>query len=377
MDIQTQESAATISLAKGIDVGKIERELKAMWRTDDDSAGVTRACTMNLVVHANAGDDINTLGDDLTLVNGAHPGRVVVLVADREAQDPRLEAETSVRCRQLGAHQIVCGEQVTLYADGPALATVNTAVAPLLLPDVPVFLWWSDIPHYEDRLFNTLADLADRVVIDSATFDNPHEDTRHLAEVLTTHKEFGHFSDLNWGRLTSWRTLLASFWDVDDYRPFLDKIDRVVVSYDPPDMSHNEIAAQPLLLVGWLASRLGWEVLKGESGTEASWFTLRDAGRDIVVEMRPEPDREGHDAFLSSISLSSQGRASFYIGINWDGPKLETKAQIDGSQAVGRVLFYEQKTAAQRLSREMGILKRDGVYEAALKIVAQMLGTLK
>jgi glucose-6-phosphate dehydrogenase assembly protein OpcA len=377
MDIQTQESAAPIFLAKGIDVGKIEKELKAMWRAGDDAAGVTRACTMNLVAHANAGDDIDAMGEDLTVVNGAHPGRVVVLVANRDAKEPRLEAETSVRCRQLGAHQIVCGEQVTLHADGPALDTVNTAVAPLLLPDVPVFLWWKDIPHYEDRLFNTLADLADRVVIDSATFDNPHQDAAHLAEILTTHKEFGFFSDLNWGRLTSWRTLLASFWDAGDYRPYLDKIDRVVITYDPPDARHNEIAAQALLIVGWLASRLGWEVIKGESGTEASWFTLRDAGRDIVVEMRPEADREGHDAFLSSISLASQGRASFYIGINWDGPKLETKASVDGAATVGRVLFYEQKTPAQRLSRELGILKRDGIYEGTIKIVAQMLETLK
>ena len=377
MDIQTQESAAPISLAKGVDVGKVEKELKALWHSDDDARGVTRACTMNLVVYADHTEDRHAIGDMLTLVNGVHPGRVVLLVANREAAAPRLGAEASVRCRMLGANQIVCGEQVTLEADGSALATANTAVAPLLLPDVPVFLWWKDIPHYEDRLFNALADLADRVVIDSAAFDNPHNDTQRLAEVLGSHHEFGYFSDLNWGRLTSWRTLLASFWDVADCLPHLANIDRVTVEYDPPDSNKNEIAAQALLVVGWLASRLGWEVVKGEKGTEAAWFTLRAGAREIIVEMRPDKEYEGNDALLTSITLNAGRRAAFSIAYDPNGPKLETIANIEGVRNVSRLLAYEQKTEAQRLSREMGILQRDNIYEATLGVAAQLLATLK
>ena len=377
MDIQTQESAAHISLAKGVDVGRIEKELKALWRgSSDDASGVTRATAMNLVVYANHDEDREKISEMLEFVNAQHPGRVLVLVANREAATPRLEAEPSVRCRMLGTHQIVCGEQITLEADGSALETASTAVAPLLLPDVPIFLWWKDIPHYEDTLFNRLADLADRIVIDSAAFDNPHADAAHVAEVLVTHPEFGLFSDLNWGRLTSWRTLLASFWDVSDYRPYLDKIERVVVEYDPPDVNKNEIAVQAMLAVGWLATRLGWDVVKGDKGTEAAWFTFRAGAREISVELRPDKETEGNDALLTSITLSGNG-AEFFVSLNQDGPKLETGARIDGGTNVGRILTYEQKTAAQRLARELGLLHRDKIYESSLQIVAQMLGKLK
>ena len=379
MQLQTNESAAPISLAKGVDVGKVEKELKALWRTDQaDASGVTRACAMNLVVYATPEDHSADLEDMLLVVNTQHPGRVLLLVSDANAATPQLEATASVRCRQLGAHQIICGEQVTIQIAGSARDTVSTAVAPLLMPDVPTFLWWKDIPHQEDKLFNRLADLADRIVIDSAAFDNPHEDTRRLTSIIHSYKDFGYFSDLNWGRLTSWRTLLASFWDVSDYRPHLDNIDRITVEYDPPDVNKSEIPAQPLLVIGWLASRLGWRVVKGERGTEATWFTLCDGGREIVVEMRPDKDLEDNDGLLISLSLAAhQGQAEFCVSFNPDGPKLETSARVDGQRTVGRVLTYEQKSEAQRLARELGLLRRDAIYEETLGVVADLLAAIK
>jgi hypothetical protein len=37
------------------------------------------------------------------------------------------------------------------------------------------------------------------------------------------------------------------------------------------------------------------------------------------------------------------------------------------------VLAYEQKTEGQRLSREMGLLARDVVYDEALSVAAQLI----
>jgi glucose-6-phosphate dehydrogenase assembly protein OpcA len=66
----------------------------------------------------------------------------------------------------------VCGEQVTIVAAGAAVDTAASAIEPLVVPDVPVFLWWKDIPHEEDKLFNRLVELTDRVVIDSLVSTN-------------------------------------------------------------------------------------------------------------------------------------------------------------------------------------------------------------
>ncbi|MCA1633651.1 MAG: glucose-6-phosphate dehydrogenase assembly protein OpcA [Acidobacteria bacterium] len=253
--MQTQESTVTFSALKGVDAAKLEKELTAMWGkssgedADGPAAGVTRACVLNLIVYVEGQDERAEVDALLEEVVERHPCRALVVVADREADEAKLEAFISTRCQLTGrGAKKVCGEQITIEAAGSAVVdSAATAVAPLLVPDVPVFLWWKDIPHYEDKLFDRLSKLSDRVVIDSASFDNPHYDLTRLAKILGEQSASGNISDLNWGRLTSWRSLVASFWDVADYRASLSKIESVRVEYDPPDRAPGEIAPKALL----------------------------------------------------------------------------------------------------------------------------------
>jgi len=383
--MQTQENIVPVSTTKGIDVGKIEKELAAMWKPaaesvgSDAESGVTRACALNLLVYATATDDREQIYEMLDAVCEQHPGRTLVLVADRAATEPKLDAYVSTRCRLLGGNRKqICGEQVTIEAAGPVVDTVASAIAPLLVPDVPVFLWWKDIPHYEDKLFNRMTAMSDRMVIDSSCFDHPHKDLLRLARMIRERPQFMSASDLNWGRLTAWRNLIASFWDVPDYRPHLDKIERIVVEYDPPCFAPDEIAPQSLLAVGWLASRLGWSI-EGNGEREENGdtsFQLRASGREIKVLMQATK-REGYaDGLLVSLTLSTgDASAEFRVAFSDDREKLETEARVDGARTVGRVLSYEQKTEGQRLSRELSLYKRDFIYEEALASAAQLIET--
>ncbi len=387
MQIQTQENVVQISTTKGIDVGKIEKELAAMWKPSGDGegsnaeSGVTRACALNLLVYATETDDRANIDDMLDEVSEQHPGRTLVLLADRAATEPKLEAYVSTRCRRLGGSgKQVCGEQVTIEAAGTAIETVASAIAPLLVPDVPVFLWWKDIPHYEDKLFSRMTMMSDRVVIDSSCFDNPHQDLQRLSRIIKEHPQFMSVSDLNWGRLTAWRTLIASFWDVADYRPYFDKIDRVLVEYDSPDVAPDEIAPKALLAVGWLASRLGWKIEEASGREDESTisFQLSANDRKVSVEMRATT-RTGHsDGMLVSLTLSvGDAEAEFQVALSDDRKRLETEARIDSKQTIGRVLSYEEKSEGQRLSRELSFLKRDLIYEQALDSAAQLIELMK
>jgi glucose-6-phosphate dehydrogenase assembly protein OpcA len=383
MEIQSQENTVSLSTTKGIDVGKIEKELAAMWKPADKAedsgieSGVTRACALNLLVYATATDDREQIYEMLEAVCEQHPGRALVLVADRAATEPKLDAYVSTRCRLLGGNRKqICGEQVTIEAAGAVVDTVASAIEPLLVPDVPVFLWWKDIPHYEDKLFSRMTAMSDRMVIDSSCFDSPHKDLLRLARMIKERPQFMSASDLNWGRLTAWRNLVASFWDVPDYRPHLDKIERIVVEYDPPCFAPDEIAPQSLLAVGWLASRLGWSIEEnGErEEKEGASFQLRASGREIEVLMQATK-REGYaDGILVSLTLSvADSSAEFRVAFSDDRKKLETEARVDGARTVGRVLSYEQKTEGQRLSRELSFFKRDFIYEEALAFAAQLI----
>jgi glucose-6-phosphate dehydrogenase assembly protein OpcA len=385
--VETQASTTQVSLAQGVDSAKLERELNAMWAemsapaagAEDGGAtrqaGVVRACVLNLVVYAGGPEECAEVDELLGDIVERHPCRSIVLAADRDASEPRLEAFISTRCQlsSRGAKRI-CGEQITIEAAGAAVHTASTAVAPLLVPDVPVFLWWKDIPHYDDKLFTRLAAMADRVVIDSASFDHPHEDLLRLARLL----EGGglRLSDLNWGRLTSWRSLVAGFWDVTDYRESLARVERVVIEYDPPDRSHDEIAPKALLALGWLASCLGWEP-PGDAPTfegGRAIFRLRCGGRDIEAVLAATDDVAGRDGWLTSLTISTARGDEFYVELLLEERRLRTGARLGaGGQAVGRVLAYEARTEGQRLSAELDILSRDEVYERAVAFAARML----
>ena len=346
-----------------------------------NSAGVTRACALNLIVYTTPTDDHSRLEEVLAQLNEQHPGRALILVAYRDIPTPRLEGYVSMRCRVLdSAGKQICGEQVTIEAGGVMIETAATAVAPLLVPDVPVFLWWNDIPHYEDKLFDRLAQMADRIVIDSAAFDRPYDDLLRLSQTINDQSRRMRVSDLNWGRLTSWRTLLASFWDVPDYHPLLGEIDRVAIEYRPPKEAPEEIAPKALLLAGWLASRLGWEVAgkvsRDSEGTCAC--ELRCGSRAISLCFVPDKTGGLNEGMISSVAFAVRnGEANFSVAKRADGTKLQTEAQIGTERTVGRVLAYEMRSEAEQLGRELAFLNRDIIYEASVARAAQLVDSVR
>jgi glucose-6-phosphate dehydrogenase assembly protein OpcA len=210
-------------------------------------------------------------------------------------------------------------------------------------------------------------------------FDHPHEDLKRLAQLINARRQYMLASDLNWGRLTSWRNLIASFWDVPDYRPHLDAIDDVLVTYDPPDAASDQIATQALLVAGWLASELKWQPT-GEFVQEGNTArcVLRAGERKLNVEFRATADREGSDGLIATLTLRANAtNAEFYVGVNEGWTKLETSAKIGDARTVGRVVSYEAKSEGARLSRELSILSRDEVYERAVASVALLIEVLQ
>ena len=386
MPIETHNNAVPVSPLKGIDVDKIEKELASMWADASGSgngtsgSGVTRACTLNLIVYTTPADDRVQLDEMLDRIGEQHPGRILILVADRQAKAPKLEAYVSTRCRLLGGSgKQICSEQVTIETAGQLVETAATAVAPLLVPDVPVFLWWKDIPHYDDALFDRMAKMADRIVIDSAAFDHPYDDLLRLAKVIRSQARTMRVSDLNWGRLTSWRTLLASFWDVADYRPLLDAIDRVEIEYDSPNAAPDEVAPKALLVAGWLSERLGWKATDNVVREDGAFNCELNSGhRVIVLSLLRDKSGELNDGMISSVTLSAKkGEADFYVALRAGGTKLQTEAKIGTEHSVGRVLGYEKRSEADRLSRELAFLSHDAVYEEAVAQAAQIVQAIR
>ncbi|MEA2173570.1 MAG: hypothetical protein QOD00_1162, partial [Blastocatellia bacterium] len=244
----------------------------------------------------------------------------------------------------------------------------------------------------DDEVFQSLSRAADRVIVDSTEFQTPLAEMAALVGLLSRKRSFDvALSDLNWARLTSWRALLASFYDVQDYRPALESINRVIIEYvaPAPEQSANVKTAasvppapQALMMAGWLASRLGWhpskdaarDELDQESNGRARVVSLeKDAGRQrISLELRLVSRPEMKPGRLARVELKTESEpaATFVVSRSEDGLYLETQVTRGEEVRGARVLKVRNRSAAALLGRELEIIHHEEIYEEALKMAA-------
>ena len=370
--------------APAINVDAIERQLTALWQQaskDEEHGGVTRASMFNLLVYVPSRADAAKLDEMLTDITAARPCRAILIVSDVEAPEEMLTAEVTSRCTLPSASsKQVCCEQVTITAGGAQADEVPSAVSPLLLSDLPVYLWWHAVPRLADKtFFRRLVDISDRVVIDSANFSDQEADLASMATVLSDTPRWTALSDLNWARLTAWRALLAGFYDIGGYRPLLDKLKKVTIRYAPPAADSAVIPTRALLLAGWLASRLRWKVQPGSTKrtTEATSleFLVDDRRFDLEFAHTRREIETGHLAMVT-IECDSDQPVSFTVRRSADGNRIETSATLGEEQVVQRVLSYEGLSETELIGKELEILGHDRVYEQAVLAAGEMIKTI-
>jgi glucose-6-phosphate dehydrogenase assembly protein OpcA len=364
-----------------IDVGAIERELTSLWQqaSEDDDGGIMRASTLNLLVFVTSQTEASLLDETLTDVTATHPSRAILIVADGSSQNSSLGAQVTSRCTlPTATSKQVCCEQVTINATGSQVAEVPSAVAPLLVSDLPVYLWWYAVPRITDKVtFRRLADLSDRVIIDSADFNDPHEDVASMATVLRDTPRWTAVSDLNWARLTAWRALLSGFYDINEYRPLLKTANHIAIEYSPSAADTDALSPRSLLLGGWLASRLGWRLGAATREAKSFVFKFEKDGRQLVLEfLRTEREIEPARIAEVTIRTAADALATFSVRRSSDAQRLETVVTRGEERVAQRVLSYESLSESELIGRELEILGHDRVYEQAVIAAGEMVGAV-
>lgn len=378
----TRTNPQQVHLTATLDVQAVERELGRLWMENAVSSipqaeegAVMRARVLNLLVYVSSLEALEEVNELLANVTVVHPCRALVMVAEREGQDSDIEMSVSAYCQSAGAGRNLCCEQVIMRASGRFSVELPSAAEPLLVPDLPIFLWWRDRPRLNDEVFRRLSQVADRVVFDSADFLEPYTDLLALDELLQRERaEHTGLSDLNWARLTSWRGLLANLYDVREYRAALDSISRVRIEYVAPQAAPDKIAPKALILAGWLASRLGWRVAAEKKG-DARTVQMEADGREIVIEFASVERPRGMQGWIARIELLSEkpSPARFIVARSEDGHYLETQSLTGDERRATRLLIGGDKTEAELLGRELEILSHDRIYEEAVRAAARLL----
>jgi glucose-6-phosphate dehydrogenase assembly protein OpcA len=266
-----------------------------------EDARYTPARALNMVAFVDR-EWSGEIANRLRGVGRYHASRLVVL--SYEAGRERLDARASVASEgepRPGEFTLL-RETVVVEIGERHLDDLLTIVDPLVVSDLPTLLW---SPHGHPEAVDTLLALAQAVLVDS--IDEPvWRDALDRAAALA---QKAYLVDLAWLRSTPWRERIAASFDPQGMRPELASISAVSVRHHPD----STIAA--MLLIGWLASRLGWELSPLVAGGEA--LTGKAHARRQDAALRLEPDASQQVRGLAGLALqTASGRL-----MRWDrGP---------------------------------------------------------
>jgi glucose-6-phosphate dehydrogenase assembly protein OpcA len=270
--------AETYSLGLPVEINKIDQELKKLWRESEDAA--TRASLVNLAVYSEDADSLSKNTQLMAKITENHACRAIVIEADCNAKENRVEAWISAHCHVSGAgNKQVCSEQISFLLKGGCTTLLASIVFSHLDSDLPFYLWWQQ--GFREPMDPQLWAWVDRVIYDSQCWEDFPAQMHLLESAEQEANQRIVLCDLNWTRLDNVRFALAQFFDHPASHHNLAKINKLRVDFAPGFRS------TAVLFVGWLAAQLDWHSEKTDLPNKLSF--VHPSGRTIDVELRERP----------------------------------------------------------------------------------------
>jgi glucose-6-phosphate dehydrogenase assembly protein OpcA len=270
--------ADTHSLGLPVEVSKIDQELKKLWQESEDAA--TRASLVNLAVYSEDTGSLNKNTQLMAKITENHACRAIVIEADCNAKENRVEAWISAHCHVSGAgNKQVCSEQISFLLKGGCSTLLPSIVFSHLDSDLPFYLWWQQ--EFREPMDPQLWTWVDRVIYNSQGW----EDFRAQMHLLESAEQEANqrivLCDLNWTRLDNVRFALAQFFDHPASHHNFAKINKLRVDFAPGFRS------TAVLFAGWLAAQLDWQSEKADVPSKLSFVS--SPGRKIDVDLHEQP----------------------------------------------------------------------------------------
>ena len=350
------DGTAVLGAAVGVDVSSIEKELSALWRHQNQSAeqAVVRACSWNLIIHCQDDEALKLATAVAESLVKTVPTRTLLVHTNPYATTGKeIEAWVSANCQVApGGGKLLCSEEVHLESRGAGVQHVPSLLRALLVPDVPTALWWAGAPPADASAVRLLLSGVDRLVVDTVhAKDGTLSRLAHVGGLLDSLI----LADLNWLRTASLRSLLASFFDPPAGHDPLWHVTRVRI-----EATDSGLAAARLM-VGWLTSRLRWNVTERIPRPHGQAWRLQSKdempiGVDIDVVMQCS-----RASGLASILLETASGERFLVkDAGGDHVDIQTPALGKRSVLVGEPRLEELLVSA------LGARGRDRLYAVAL-----------
>jgi glucose-6-phosphate dehydrogenase assembly protein OpcA len=347
----------------------------------DEKDGVrvrTRTSVLTLVVVAPRPELVDRAMATVSTLASRHPSRAVVLSPTDPDGPASFEAHIYASCQlpQKGSSEI-CTEEILIKVGGELAQHLSSTVAPLLIHDLPVVLWWPDDVPFGRPDFTELADECDRLFVDSGQFRGGG------LERLVSMADAVHSGlvvhDVSWMRLMLWRELLASCFD----HPLLIRELKYLrsIRVDVARPGGDVRLSRALLFVGWLMSRLRLQVVEPlQAGPDDSWTAVvRSGKRNIAVEIRPvEVEFSGAvraaGAVVRAELEAHQAGADTHVNVTRQADHLLATASWNGASVVRRASKLEAFEESPYLADSLDRTGHDRLFAQALEKAVALIG---
>ncbi|WP_052888066.1 glucose-6-phosphate dehydrogenase assembly protein OpcA [Thermogemmatispora carboxidivorans] len=413
VDLDLSPGTRSLWAGKAIPWEHLEEEVALLWKMAADNMRIgqnmsVRTSVLNLVICAPSVARARYASNLLRDLLSTHIARVIILILEDDRDAPASVA-TWVTLRSfpvisdLTRHHF---EQITALLSGPVVKHSAALLQRLVRPDLPIYLWWLDEPPASGDPLDSLAAISQRLIVDSASFQAPGPALRLLASLLETYPACA-ISDLNWGRLTPLRQLVAQFFDGLEYRPYFEGIQRIEIEHavlsasdgqdsrPSPEISavggyslRLQEPARALLMGGWLKERLTWRRVACRASCPGSseslppgayhWCLENGVGQPTRIDISPRRQGEVPPGTICLLRLTSRladQQALFSISrLPGDSEHVLTSIELEQEQPRQRTLnLNEQRQESQLLVDELEITGHDDQFERILRELAALL----
>jgi glucose-6-phosphate dehydrogenase assembly protein OpcA len=341
-----------VSHASGLHaVNRVLAEMhREMLRNGGIEGGAVRLSVLNLVAACIDTNSADMASQAVGRLGAKHPARAIIILADPEGPS-QMEADLSLQCSAIDEGQ-VCAEQVRLQVGGEAAYHMASVVTPLLVPDIPVYLWLVGSPPLHQAFGQDAVAICERLIIDSGEYEDDAGMLRTLSDELESVGDAISLCDVAWERTRQWRQLLAQSFDGEEMRAFVHGITRVDV-----ECSGDRISAQTWLISGWLASRLDWP-----GAAE---------GPSVDVAAREDDAVSEHDLVRVALHCRAGGHEAL-VTLERRGSALHSLIDVDGGLTAQRAVPVPELDTVDLVGRLLEGSGEDAVYRAALRSAAAL-----
>jgi len=337
-----------------------------------------RTSVMNLVVIAGRGEVGERVAAIVEGLTGRHPSRTLIVTPADPDGPAWLDAQIQAHCvLPSDTAPETCSELVYLTCGGESGQHLSGLVAPLLIHDLPVTVWWPGEPHFESRSAQELLPMADRVVVDGSGWSGDGLPGLGAMALLPARYDI-EIADFAMLRQARWREAIASTFDRPALLPFLAHLDRIEVHYAARDGAPGMAnVVRPMYHVAWLASRLGMAVQEPFSTGTAPWSgyegLLRNGRRRVLVALRPMESEAPRGTTLIVQLHATRTRAQLWVEVTAQAEGVVVQASLDGEPMPERRFLAPRKREADLLAETIETAGRDPLAAAVLAMAAKLV----